>query len=153
MLPFNAPLPDFERCPVVTEQIGSLASFPLQMSQATTYAKPGLALVGDAAHTIHPLAGQGANLGFMDVACLAQVLREAQSAQKDCYQFKTLRRYERWRKSENELMLFSMNAFKSVFSSRSPVCVGLRSAGLTITDRFDWLKRYFIKFALHESFP
>lgn len=126
---------------------------PLMQRHAKQYAQDNKVLVGDAAHTIHPLAGQGANLGFMDVACLSEVLTTVKNDNKLWQSSKTLRRYERWRKSENEMMLLTMSAFKSGFSSQSPIAISLRSWGLNATDRFQFLKRCFTQYAVHDNFP
>lgn len=125
----------------------------LRQRHVSAYVQQGRALVGDAAHTIHPLAGQGANLGFMDVACLAKVLTEAKANNKNIGCYKILRQYERWRRSENTRMLCTMSGFKSVFSSRSPITVSMRSWGFDVTDRFSALKKYFMRAAVHENFP
>ena len=93
------------------------AKFPLRSQHAQHYAKDRLALVGDAAHTIHPLAGQGVNLGFADAASLAEILSEARAQKKDIGHLLVLRRYERWRKGENLAMLTAMTGFKTLFSN------------------------------------
>jgi len=90
--------------------VGPRGAFPLRLQHAQDYVKPHIALVGDAAHVIHPLAGQGVNLGLLDAAALAEVLLEAAAAGRDIGAFKVLRRYERWRKGENLLMLGVMDA-------------------------------------------
>ena len=81
--------------------------FRLGRWHADAYCQPRLALVGDAAHTIHPLAGQGANLGLLDAAALVEVLAGAVERDEDWPGLRTLRRYERWRRSENAVMLAS----------------------------------------------
>lgn len=129
-------------------ELGPRAVFPLKGQHAKHYVKPHLALVGDAAHTIHPLAGQGVNLGFADVIELAQVILESHRHRKDIGSFKTLRRYERSRRGDNLLMLESMGAFKTLFSNASPGLSKLRNLGLTITDNFTPAKNLFIRQAM-----
>ncbi len=96
---------------------GPRAAFPLQLSQAERYVQPRLVLVGDAAHVIHPLAGQGVNLGFGDAACLAELLTEAKKARRDLGGFKLLRRYERARKAEDALMARTTDALNRLYAS------------------------------------
>jgi 2-octaprenylphenol hydroxylase len=100
--------------------------------------------VGDAAHTIHPLAGQGVNLGLLDAAVLAEVL----DGERDPGRYMTLRRYERIRRGENTLMMHSMEGFKRLFGSRLPVVSELRGLGLSIVNRSPLLKRQFMLQAL-----
>lgn len=127
---------------------GQRASFPIKGQHATHYVKPHLALIGDAAHTIHPLAGQGVNLGFADARCLAETLLSAQQAHRPIGSFKTLRRYERSRRGNNLLMLESMGIFKQLFSNTTPGLRGLRNAGLTLTNRSAPIKHFFMEKAL-----
>ena len=136
-----------------THCVSKRKSIPLIQRHAVHYVQDNTVLIGDAAHTIHPLAGQGANLGFMDAACLAQVLIDAKQNQQAINLHRVLRRYERWRKSENEAMLLSMSAFKSVFSNCSLLAVNLRSWGFNITDRLHQLKHCIMQFAVHQNFP
>lgn len=126
---------------------------PLIQRHAKQYIQGNKVLLGDAAHTIHPLAGQGANLGFMDAACLAKVVKEAKQKGQHWQSLKNLRRFERWRKSENTCMLLSMSGFQTVFASHSILNVSLRSLGMNMTQRFPFLKRYFMQYAVHKDFP
>lgn len=103
-----------------------------------------LALIGDAAHTIHPLAGQGANLGLMDVKQLAQTLIAARDLDRDIGSLRVLRQYARARKGEVQRMQLAMRGFQTLFASTSPIWVPLRSQGLSAVDRCGWLKRWFI---------
>jgi 2-octaprenylphenol hydroxylase len=128
--------------------IGPRASFPLRMQHAKEYVRPRLALVGDAAHAIHPLAGQGVNLGFLDAAQLAAALDQALERGRDIGGLWTLRRYERARRGDNMLMLAAMDGFKRLFSNRNLPLAALRSAGLTAADRLPPLKRLFMRQAL-----
>jgi 2-octaprenylphenol hydroxylase len=110
------------------------AGFPLALSHAKAYTAPHLALVGDAAHTVHPLAGQGVNLGFLDVATLAEVLLDAAAKQKDIGAHAVLRRYERWRKGDNLAMVSITGGFKYLFGNDLPVVSQLRNLGLDLTN-------------------
>lgn len=129
-------------------EIGSRAAFPLIGSRVRPYVMPRVALVGDAAHTIHPLAGQGVNLGFSDVAFLASLLG---STNRDIGSYRLLRSYERARRGSNEGTMWVMEGFKQVFGSRSPGLAWLRGQGLTLADRFGPLKRLLATQALMGS--
>src|SRR5690606_3168149 len=121
---------------------------PLVMRHAHDYVQLRFALVGDAAHTIHPLAGQGGNLGLLDAAALVQVMTEARQKQQDIGSLKVLRRYQRWRKGDNLVMLAAMSAFKELFSQNSPWIINLRSHGLNLTDRTSWFKNLIMNYAI-----
>lgn len=97
--------------------LGKRGAFPLKLQHAHTYVKPGLALVGDAAHVIHPLAGQGVNLGLLDAATLIDVLVEARTRKRTLGSFSNLRRYERARMGDNLIMQGAMDGFKRLFSN------------------------------------
>lgn len=114
--------------------VGPRAAFPLRLQHAQSYVKTHIALIGDAAHVVHPLAGQGVNLGILDAATLAEVLLDAGAGGGEIGSLKVLRRYERWRKGENLLMLGVLDGFKRLFGSSLPAVRWLRNAGLTITD-------------------
>jgi 2-octaprenylphenol hydroxylase len=92
--------------------------------------KPGMVLIGDAAHTIHPLAGQGANLGFSDVKGLVEVLSKAHRRGECLGASNVLRRYQRARMLDNIAMSVGMEAFKRLFSTQQPVFVQLRNIGM-----------------------
>lgn len=128
--------------------VGPRARFPIRGQHASHYVKPHLALIGDAAHTIHPLAGQGVNLGFADAHCLARTIISAHDSHKPIGSFKTLRRYERSRRGDNLLMLEAMGVFKQLFSNNTPGLRELRNAGLNLTDRITPLKHFFMTQAL-----
>jgi len=128
--------------------IGPRAAFGLQLRHAEHYVKPRLALIGDAAHALHPLAGQGVNLGFLDAAALAAALDEARDRHRDIGGLWALRRYERARRGDNLLMLAAMDGFKRMFSNAVPPLAVLRSAGLSLVDRLGPVKHLFMHHAL-----
>ena len=105
-------------------------SIPLRQRHAKEYVKPGMVLIGDAAHTIHPLAGQGANLGFSDVKGLVEVLSKAHRRGEYLGASNVLRRYQRARMLDNIAMSVGMEAFKRLFSTQQPVFVQLRNIGM-----------------------
>ncbi|BDX03878.1 2-octaprenyl-3-methyl-6-methoxy-1,4-benzoquinol hydroxylase [Marinomonas pontica] len=122
----------------------SRQAIPLRQRHAKQYVKAGLALIGDAAHTIHPLAGQGANLGFGDVKALVAVLIKAHRRGEALGASRVLRRYQRARMLDNIAMAAGMEAFKRVFSTQQPLLVQLRNIGMQQFDRDDNLKRKLI---------
>jgi 2-octaprenylphenol hydroxylase len=121
------------------------AGFSLALSHAKAYTAPHLALIGDAAHTVHPLAGQGVNLGFLDAATLAEVLLEAAVNQKDIGAHVVLRRYERWRKGDNLAMVSITGGFRYLFGNDLPVVSQLRNWGLSLTDAATPVKNFIMR--------
>ena len=114
---------------------GARSAIPLTARYARDFARERLVLVGDAAHTIHPLAGQGVNLGLLDAAALAEQILQNHAAGEDIGLLANLRSYERWRKSEAARMLAAMEGLKRLFSGANPLKklvrgVGLRAANL-----------------------
>ena len=114
---------------------GARSAIPLTARYARDFARERLVLVGDAAHTIHPLAGQGVNLGLLDAAALAEQILQNHAAGEDIGLLTNLRSYERWRKSEAARMLAAMEGLKRLFSGANPLKklvrgVGLRAANL-----------------------
>lgn len=122
--------------------------FPLQRRHASNYVKPRIALIGDAAHTIHPLAGQGVNLGLLDAASLAQVIIRCLQRRGDIGGMATLRRYERWRKGENTLMLAAMQGFKQLFTTQHEIIRHARFIGFTLVEKLTWAKIPLMKRAM-----
>ena len=128
--------------------VSARAVFPLGHGHVDQYVQQGMALIGDAAHNIHPLAGQGANLGIMDAACLAEVIVDALHAQRQWNALHTLRKYERRRKGDNRLMETTMTAFKHLFGNDNPALVEVRNIGLNLVDHAGPIKQLFINQAL-----
>jgi 2-octaprenylphenol hydroxylase len=125
--------------------------FPLKMRYARQWQQHNVVLVADAAHTIHPLAGQGMNLGLMDVAALAELIDEHYQQQHCVQNERLLRRYERSRKAEAQQMIAVMEAFKRGFSNDIAPLKLLRAVGMRLTDRFEPLKQRLLQAALGHS--
>ena len=128
-------------------EVTNHASFGLQKQHAKQYVAPGVALLGDAAHVINPLAGQGVNLGFQDVACLAQVLGEASRGKQDWASLDVLKQYQRQRKLSNSLMLHTMDAFHHGFSQPHSAAKWMRNLVLA-TAKVPGLKKRVIRYAM-----
>ncbi|KRW61398.1 2-octaprenyl-3-methyl-6-methoxy-1,4-benzoquinol hydroxylase [Pseudomonas sp. TTU2014-080ASC] len=121
---------------------------PLRQRHAKRYVEPGLALIGDAAHTIHPLAGQGVNLGFLDVAVLAEVLLHAAERGEDLNDVKVLSRFERRRMPHNLAMMAAMEGFERLFQADQLPLRWLRNTGLKWVDEMPQAKALFVRQAL-----
>jgi 2-octaprenylphenol hydroxylase len=122
--------------------------FPLWRLSAENYVTERVALVGDAAHVVHPLAGQGANLGLLDAAALADVLGAGIAGGEDPGALRILRRYERWRRSENELMSAAIDAFDRLLARGSGRLADLAQRGMPWVGRSGLVKRAFIERAM-----
>ncbi|MDP5147907.1 FAD-dependent oxidoreductase [Shewanella sp. ULN5] len=131
-------------CEVVSER----HAFPLRMRYARHFARHRLVLAGDAAHTIHPLAGQGVNLGFLDAASIIQTVTELHEQGKDIGDYRHLRALERWRKAEAMEMIATMEAFKRLFAGRNPLKKAIRDIGLSLVDNVAGLKTVFVRQAM-----
>lgn len=132
--------------------ISERATYPLTMRMAQEFIKERVVLVGDAAHTIHPLAGQGVNLGLLDAAALAQILVEqvAVNSEKNgvWVNATSLNAYARWRKSEAAEMIMAMESIKQLFTPQQNVPKLLRGLGMTLLDNIKPVKNIMIKQAL-----
>lgn len=127
-------------------EVGKRAAFPLIGSQATSYIASGVALVGDAAHTIHPLAGQGVNLGIKDAVVLADILLPLSS--RDWGARKQLRRYERARKGENLIAMKVMEGFKHLFGHDAEIVKLTRNTGLNLFNSIPLAKQQIMRNAM-----
>lgn len=152
---FNTDLGNYSKqCLGELGLVGLRQSFPLVSRHASAYVAPRMALVGDAAHTIHPLAGQGANLGFMDAACLAETLadRVKERPDVDLGGLRGLRRYERWRRHANTTMRVTMSILNDVFQCQSGTVNALRQFGFDVIQRTPWLKAQMMEVAMGDAF-
>lgn len=127
--------------------VGSRAAFPLRVQHAADYVRERIALVGDAAHVVHPMAGQGVNLGLLDVATLADVLERGREEGRDPGDAALLRRYQRPRKTENLAMLAATDVFKHLFGSRHPLPAFLRDRAIAAADGLAPVKRTLMRHA------
>lgn len=127
--------------------ITSAAAFPLRLQRVRHLIKPRLALIGDAAHNVHPLAGQGVNLGFRDARELARVLR-GRGAQDNCGDFHLLRRYERARREDIAAMQLTTDALQRLFNNDDARLAKLRNLGLRMVDRQPVLKNLLVRQAV-----
>lgn len=131
-----------------TQVLANRLHFPLYMRHAKDYVKARIALIGDAAHTIHPLAGQGVNLGIADANCLADVISNAVDSHRDIGAVTILQRYQRARVGENLLMIKLMAGFKNLFGSDNKAIITLRNCGLTITNKLFPVKYFLMRKAM-----
>ncbi|MFI4937086.1 MAG: UbiH/UbiF/VisC/COQ6 family ubiquinone biosynthesis hydroxylase [Candidatus Berkiellales bacterium] len=130
------------------EVVSSRMVIPLRTHHTKQYAKSRCVLVGDAAHTLHPLAGQGVNLGLLDATSLVDKLITAKNRDRDMGSMKVLQRYERERRMHNQMMIWGMEAFKRGFGSRSQMVQRLRNVGLNWVDKQLSVKQFFAKLAM-----
>lgn len=133
------------------EVLGPRMAIPLRARFSQQFCGPRWALIGDAAHTIHPLAGQGVNLGLQDAAALADTLTRLHQAGRDIGALAELKSFERWRKAEAATLLAAMEGLKRLFGFDHPLLKGLRGAGLNLTNRLTPIKRMLAAHALGTS--
>ncbi len=138
----------FEECLGKVISTSPRLSYPLKTQDAEQYIKSGVALIGDAAHTIHPLAGQGANLGMADAQCLAKVILEANQKHRSIGAIHTLRRYERERRFHNRIMTGGVDGIKYLFAATNPVLQKTRQFGLSAINNMTYLKNIITRYAM-----
>ncbi|NOT13053.1 MAG: 2-octaprenyl-3-methyl-6-methoxy-1,4-benzoquinol hydroxylase [Methylococcaceae bacterium] len=138
----------FPDCLGKINKVLATASFPLKRQHAQNYVKPGVALVGDAAHMINPLAGQGVNIGLLDAAALAEVLIDANKQGLDIGDITVLKRYEKSRRNENLKMMTVMDVFYRVFSNEIMPIKFIRNLGLGLAERFKPVKNIVMRSAM-----
>jgi 2-octaprenyl-3-methyl-6-methoxy-1,4-benzoquinol hydroxylase len=138
----------FPPCLGDIQAISARGSFPLRRQHALGYVKGGVALIGDAAHMIHPLAGQGVNIGLLDAAALAEVLVAAQRKGADIGGQTVLARYESMRRRNNLLMMTVMDAFYRAFGNNLPPLRFIRNMGLELAERIKPAKKIAMSYAM-----
>jgi 3-demethoxyubiquinol 3-hydroxylase len=138
----------FPDCLGKVNSVLGVASFPLKLQHAQDYVKPGVALVGDAAHMINPLAGQGVNIGLLDAATLGEVLIDAYKKGLELGDQAVLKRYEKLRRIENMKMMAVMDAFYRVFSNDILPVKFLRNLGLGLAERISPAKNKVMRNAM-----
>ncbi|MGB5836194.1 MAG: UbiH/UbiF/VisC/COQ6 family ubiquinone biosynthesis hydroxylase [Albidovulum sp.] len=127
------------------ELAGGRFTYPLSLTLADSYVGPRLALVGDAAHGVHPIAGQGLNLGFRDVGALAEVLVLAHRRGEDIGALDVLERYQSWRRFDATTLALGMDGVNRLFSNDNPVLRGVRDLGMGLVGKLPGLRRGFIR--------
>ncbi|MCV6605502.1 MAG: UbiH/UbiF/VisC/COQ6 family ubiquinone biosynthesis hydroxylase [Porticoccaceae bacterium] len=130
------------------EAVSKRFCFPLHQRHASDYVQPGIALLGDAAHTIHPLAGQGVNLGFKDVIALVNELQRAHQRGLPLGDISALGRYQRQRKPDNLATMMAMKGFKELFASDNPGVRLLRNEGMSLVNRMGLVKKQLVRQAM-----
>lgn len=128
--------------------VGPRAAFPLRFQYANRYTDDGFVLIGDAAHAMHPLAGQGANAGLLDAAAIAELVVKAKRARRPLSASGSLRRYERWRKGDNLLMMAGMDVINRTYGVKLQPFAKLRSAGMDWINQTDMVKSCFNRYAM-----
>lgn len=119
--------------------------FPVRLMQSRRYVQPGIALIGDAAHCCHPVGGQGLNMGIRDAAALAKVLHRAHARNESIGNIRVLKRYERWRRTENWLILAMTDLLNRMFSNRFWPLLWLRRSGFWVIEHTIPLKRIILR--------
>ncbi len=124
---------------------GARFSYPLGLTLANSFVADRVALVGDAAHGVHPIAGQGLNAGLRDVAALADVLEQARGRGEDIGSLQTLQRYQQWRRFDTTAMALATDTFNKLFSNDNPLLRAARDIGMGLVNAAPGLRRGFIR--------
>jgi 2-octaprenyl-6-methoxyphenol hydroxylase len=124
-------------------RVGSRNAFPLQLLQASESVRPRLALIGNAVHTLHPIAGQGFNLGLRDVAALVDVILDARRSGQDIGSLALLQRYAEWRQADQRRVALFTDSMVRLFGQSLPPVAWLRDAGMLALDACPPAKRWF----------
>ncbi|ETW02150.1 ubiquinone biosynthesis monooxygenase COQ6 [Aphanomyces invadans] len=138
----------FQSPPKATEAVGRRVSFPLKLQHATRYSKYGVALIGDSAHSIHPLAGQGLNLGLADVTSLGNLLSQGVQAGVHLGDEQFLQNYDNDRKKANISMALAMDGFKNLFGPAPDAVLVARNVGMSSLNAVDPVKTQIMKYAM-----
>ena len=125
--------------------IGDRHTYPLELSIADRFIDERLALIGDAAHSVHPIAGQGLNAGFKDIAVLAHIIQDAHNRGEDLGSLGVLKRYEEWRRFDSAQLAYSTDLFNKLFSNENEALRLARNIGLKLLDSIPVAKRNIIK--------
>ena len=125
--------------------IGDRHTYPLELSIADQFIDERLALIGDAAHSVHPIAGQGLNAGFKDIAALAHIIQDARNRGEDLGSLGVLKRYEEWRRFDSAQLAYSTDLFNKLFSNENEALRLARNIGLKLLDSIPVAKRNIIK--------
>ncbi|MEL7116221.1 MAG: FAD-dependent monooxygenase, partial [Pseudomonadota bacterium] len=120
-------------------------TYPLSLSIPQSLIAPRVALVGDAAHRVHPIAGQGLNAGLKDVAALAEVIGEAARRGEDIGGDAVLERYQTWRRFDTATLALATDTFNRLFSNDNPILRAVRGAGLGLANALPGVRRSFIR--------
>ena len=124
---------------------GARFSYPLNLTLANSFIADRIALIGDAAHGVHPIAGQGLNAGLRDVAALADVLESARSRGEDIGGAQALARYQQWRRFDTATLALATDTFNKLFSNDNPLLRAARDIGMGVVNAAPGLRRSFIR--------
>jgi 2-octaprenyl-6-methoxyphenol hydroxylase len=124
---------------------GARFNYPLGLTLANSFIAERMALIGDAAHGMHPIAGQGLNAGLRDVAALAEVLSDARARGEDIGNRLVLQRYQQWRRFDTATLALATDTFNRLFSNDNPLLRNLRDIGMGVVNGIPGLRRSFIR--------